>query len=379
MSASDVIEGPLMDGMKIVRICSAPVRCFFPCGQECAGDEEGSRLSYPFMEAEKQRIQKALMLETVVLATVSDVHDIGKNIVGVVLACNNYTVIDLGVMVDIETILKTAAEHQADIIGFSGLITPSLDEMVSNAQEMERRGLKTPLLIGGATTSKAHTAIKIAPQYSGPTVHVIDASLVVGVCNNLLNPRLCDSYLQEVREDYARIREAYAEREDRGTTYVDIEIAFSREIQSDWNTTPIDQPEKLGLQVWDPSLWRKLSNTLTGLRSSSPGNCADAIPKFLKIKFMVSRLGNCMPMRNVWSNRLSGRNASIAVRCTACGMPTASVMTWNSTRMKAAARSYSVFTSCVSRWKKTMTHPSTVSLTHRPRETGRSIISAPLR
>ncbi|MGI6457488.1 MAG: methionine synthase [bacterium] len=250
----DVIEGPLMDGMKIVGDLFGAGKMFLPQVVKSARVMKKA-VAYltPFMEAEKAKNTKSTNAGTVVLATVKgDVHDIGKNIVGVVLACNNYTVIDLGVMVDIETILKTAAEHQADIIGFSGLITPSLDEMVSNAQEMERRGLKTPLLIGGATTSKAHTAIKIAPQYSGPTVHVIDASLVVGVCNNLLNPRLCDSYLQEVREDYARIREAYAEREDRGTTYVDIEIARAGKFQSDWNTTPIDQPEKLGLQVWDP-------------------------------------------------------------------------------------------------------------------------------
>jgi 5-methyltetrahydrofolate--homocysteine methyltransferase len=146
----------------------------------------------------------------VLLATVKgDVHDIGKNIVGVVLGCNSYEVIDLGVMVPLDRILHEAEVQKADLIGLSGLITPSLDEMVLVAREMERRQIKTPLLIGGATTSKQHTAVKIAPEFSGPTVHVLDASRAVDVVSNLLNPDQLDRYLAEVRADQAELGERH--------------------------------------------------------------------------------------------------------------------------------------------------------------------------
>ncbi len=149
----------------------------------------------------------------VVLATVKgDVHDIGKNIVGVVLGCNNYDVVDLGVMVPAERILDTAAEHGADVVGLSGLITPSLDEMVHVAEEMERRGLHLPLLIGGATTSKQHTAVRIAPAYSQSTVHVLDASRVVGTVSSLLDPARAADLDRENRELQERLREQHAEK-----------------------------------------------------------------------------------------------------------------------------------------------------------------------
>ena len=143
-----------------------------------------------------------------VLATVKgDVHDIGKNIVAVVLGCNNYKIIDLGVMTPCEKILDTAIAEKADIIGLSGLITPSLDEMIHVAREMQRRGFKTPLLIGGATTSKTHTAVKIAPRYEYPVVHVLDASRSVVVISSLLDPELHEEYMDEIREEYEEIRE----------------------------------------------------------------------------------------------------------------------------------------------------------------------------
>src|SRR5690606_21571566 len=172
----DVIEGPLMDGMKIVGDLFGAGKMFLPQVVKSARAMKRA-VAYlePFMAAEKTS-DKPQANGRVLLATVKgDVHDIGKNIVGVVLGCNNYEVIDLGVMVPADRILREAAEKGADIIGLSGLITPSLDEMVVVAQEMERRGVQTPLLIGGATTSRQHTAVKIAPEFSGPTVHVLDA------------------------------------------------------------------------------------------------------------------------------------------------------------------------------------------------------------
>ena len=167
----------------------------------------------PYMEAEKQRLGTSRANGKVLLATVKgDVHDIGKNIVGVVLGCNNYEVIDLGVMVSCEKILATAREQQVDIVGLSGLITPSLDEMVHVAKEMTRQGFELPLLIGGATTSKAHTAVKIAPSYRQAMVHVLDASRAVGVVGSLINEQQRESFADTVRADYERVRQAHQDR-----------------------------------------------------------------------------------------------------------------------------------------------------------------------
>ena len=193
----DVIEGPLMDGMKIVGDLFGAGKMFLPQVVKSARVMKRS-VAYlePFMEAEKEQARLEGRADAdrgqgkVVLATVKgDVHDIGKNIVGVVLGCNNYEVIDLGVMVPARRILDTAVAEGADAVGLSGLITPSLDEMVTVAAEMQRRGLKLPLLIGGATTSRQHTAVRIAPAYDGTTVHVLDASRVVGVVSDLLSAR----------------------------------------------------------------------------------------------------------------------------------------------------------------------------------------------
>ncbi len=208
----DVIEGPLMDGMKIVGDLFGSGRMFLPQVVKSARAMKRA-VAYlePFMEAEKDGGGRAQGL--VVLATVKgDVHDIGKNIVGVVLGCNNYEVVDLGVMVPAEKILETAQQQGADVIGLSGLITPSLDEMVHVAQEMERRGIVLPLLIGGATTSKQHTAVRIAPAYSQPTVHVLDASRVVATVASLLDPGRVGEFDQENRELQERLRVQHAER-----------------------------------------------------------------------------------------------------------------------------------------------------------------------
>jgi 5-methyltetrahydrofolate--homocysteine methyltransferase len=207
----DVIEGPLMAGMNVVGDLFGAGKMFLPQVVKSARVMKRA-VAYllPFMEQETAGKPREAA-GRVLLATVKgDVHDIGKNIVGVVLQCNNYEVIDLGVMVPCGRILAEAREKQADIIGLSGLITPSLDEMVYVAKEMSREGFTCPLLIGGATTSKAHTAVKIAPHYAGPLVHVLDASRAVGVCSQLLSAGQRDAYAAAVREEYRQVREAHA-------------------------------------------------------------------------------------------------------------------------------------------------------------------------
>ncbi len=224
----DVIEGPLMDGMKVVGDLFGAGKMFLPQVVKSARAMKRA-VAYlePYMEAEKELAlregrtnggpeQKRTGQGKIVLATVKgDVHDIGKNIVGVVLGCNNYEVIDLGVMVSGDRILDTAVAEGASAVGLSGLITPSLDEMVNVAKEMERRGLELPLLIGGATTSRQHTAVRIAPAYAQPTVHVIDASRVVGVVSSLLDPVRAGELDRENRDDQERLRDQYAEKERR--------------------------------------------------------------------------------------------------------------------------------------------------------------------
>jgi 5-methyltetrahydrofolate--homocysteine methyltransferase len=202
----------------------------------------------PFMEAEKAAGAKPQ--GRIVMATVKgDVHDIGKNIVGVVLQCNNYDVIDLGVMVPAAKILETAREKKADIIGLSGLITPSLDEMVHVAQEMEREGYELPLLIGGATTSRAHTAVKIAPHYRHETVHVLDASRAVGVVSNLLNENLKLDFATKTRADFERLREEYAGRK-RDKKMLSLEEARARKTPIDWSGYQPPGPEFVGRCVY---------------------------------------------------------------------------------------------------------------------------------
>jgi 5-methyltetrahydrofolate--homocysteine methyltransferase len=208
----DVIEGPLMDGMKVVGDLFGSGKMFLPQVVKSARVMKRS-VAYlePFMEADKADTDRGQ--GKIVLATVKgDVHDIGKNIVGVVLGCNNYDVIDLGVMVPASVILDTAVAEGADAVGLSGLITPSLDEMVTVATEMQRRGLKLPLLIGGATTSRQHTAVRIAPAYDGPTLHVLDASRVVGVVSDLLQPDRAEELAEANRTEQERLREQHANR-----------------------------------------------------------------------------------------------------------------------------------------------------------------------
>ena len=248
----EVIEGPLMDGMKIVGQLFGDGQMFLPQVVKSARVmKKAVAYLLPYMEAEKADKTKSSSAGKFLIATVKgDVHDIGKNIVAVVLACNNYEVKDLGVMVDCETILKEAKEWGADIIGLSGLITPSLDEMIYNAQEMTKQGFTQPLLIGGATTSSAHTAIKIAPHYPQPVVRVGDASLVTGVCNSLLNPEKREAYIAELEADHQKSRERFAAGQKQ-MELLPLEDARAKGFKPEWNAKDLVTPNQLGLQVED--------------------------------------------------------------------------------------------------------------------------------
>ena len=253
-TALQVIEGPLMAGMNVVGDLFGAGKMFLPQVVKSARVmKKAVAYLIPFVEAEKAQAGAgaARSAGKIVMATVKgDVHDIGKNIVGVVLACNNYEVIDLGVMVPAETILQTAQAEQADLIGLSGLITPSLDEMVHVAAEMERLGFDKPLLIGGATTSRIHTAVKIEPAYSGPTVYVVDASRSVGVVEKLLNPKARDVFIAATQTEYEQLR-AYHEDKTAGRTLLDLETARRRRFQPDWTEADPVNPGFLGVKVFD--------------------------------------------------------------------------------------------------------------------------------
>lgn len=251
----EVIEGPLMDGMNVVGDLFGSGKMFLPQVVKSARVmKKAVAYLLPFIEAEKLKNEDQSERKNagkIVMATVKgDVHDIGKNIVAVVLACNNFEVIDLGVMVPAQKIIDEAIAQNADIIGLSGLITPSLDEMANFGKEADRNGLKLPLIIGGATTSRIHTAVKIAPNYSGPTVHVLDASRSVGVCTNLLNPATKDEYIKTVHEDYTKTREAHL-RKRSDKRYVSIEEARKNRFQTDWMDYVPPKPTFFGTKVFN--------------------------------------------------------------------------------------------------------------------------------
>ncbi len=249
--AIQVIEGPLMDGMNVVGDLFGAGKMFLPQVVKSARVMKRA-VAYliPFVEAEQSETGVHKSKGKILLATVKgDVHDIGKNIVGVVLRCNNYDVIDLGVMVPASRILEAARREQADIIGLSGLITPSLDEMCTVASEMERQGFQIPLLIGGATTSLAHTAVKIAPNYSGPAVYVTDASRGVTAASSLLgeNPQ---AFIQKTATDYEELRRRHAGR-TRSTEFVSLDEARANRIDLDWESYVPPAPAHIGVREWD--------------------------------------------------------------------------------------------------------------------------------
>ena len=246
-----VIEGPLMDGMNIVGELFGSGKMFLPQVVKSARVmKKAVAYLLPFMEAEKQGTGDRAQAKVLMATVKGDVHDIGKNIVGVVLACNNYNVIDLGVMVPCDKILKIAKEENVDMIGLSGLITPSLDEMVHNAREMTREGFSIPLLIGGATTSKAHTAVKIAPAYQEPVVHVLDASLAVNVVRQLLSPEGKPEFVEKVRLQQEKSREAYEGKKTR-KPLLSLNEARQRRTAIDWPSSDIAKPSFLGTRVFE--------------------------------------------------------------------------------------------------------------------------------
>ena len=256
-----VIEGPLMAGMNVVGDLFGSGKMFLPQVVKSARVMKKA-VAYlePYLEAEKLEQEKLGIFESnsgkgeVLLATVKgDVHDIGKNIVGVVLGCNNYEIIDLGVMVPADRILEEARKNRVDIIGLSGLITPSLDEMVHVASELEKNGFDTPLLIGGATTSKAHTAVKIEPQYTKGTLYVTDASRSVTVVERLLSKEGKAGFLTDTQQEYERLREQYLLKNTEQKT-VSFKAATQNKFQFDWETYTPPTPKKLGVTTFDISL-----------------------------------------------------------------------------------------------------------------------------
>lgn len=248
----DVIEGPLMDGMNVVGDLFGEGKMFLPQVVKSARvmKKAVGHLT-PYIEEEKKNNDSQEEAGCIVLATVKgDVHDIGKNIVNVVLGCNGYRVVDLGVMVPSETILKAAKEEKADMIGLSGLITPSLDEMVNVAKDMQKEGFNIPLLIGGATTSKMHTAVKIDPVYDAPVVHVLDASRSVGVMGNLLSKNNRDNFVQEIKEEYDNMRDRHENKKET-KKYISFEDAKKNAYQSDFENTEIVKPTFFGNKYFE--------------------------------------------------------------------------------------------------------------------------------
>ena len=245
-----IIEGPLMAGMNVVGDLFGAGKMFLPQVVKSARVmKKAVAILEPLMEAEKKAAGREGARARIVMATVKgDVHDIGKNIVGVVLGCNNYDIVDLGVMVPADQILRAAREKKADLIGLSGLITPSLDEMVHVASEMERTGMRLPLLIGGATTSRKHTSIKIAPHYGGPTVHVLDASRAVDVVGQLLSENAREGFLGKIQGEQEADRKRHEASQDR--EILPFAQARGRRLQLDWQSSPVERPSFLGRRVF---------------------------------------------------------------------------------------------------------------------------------
>jgi 5-methyltetrahydrofolate--homocysteine methyltransferase len=284
-SALSVIEGPLMDGMNIVGDLFGQGKMFLPQVVKSARVMKRSvAVLTPYIEAEKLAGGGSTTKGKILMATVKgDVHDIGKNIVGVVLACNNFDIVDLGVMVPADKILKAAREENVDIIGLSGLITPSLDEMVHMAKEMERQGFTIPLMVGGATTSKTHTAVKIEPQYSGPVVHVLDASRAVGVASALLSDDqdYRNNVVIETRNDYARIREQRSGRQS-SKAFLNLAEARANKLKLDWSAfTPV-KPLQPGIHVFENYSLEELAQYIDWTPFFSSWQLAGKFPAILK-------------------------------------------------------------------------------------------------
>jgi 5-methyltetrahydrofolate--homocysteine methyltransferase len=280
----EVIEGPLMNGMNVVGDLFGAGKMFLPQVVKSARVmKQAVAHLIPYIEAEKLRSGDTKAKGKIVMATVKgDVHDIGKNIVTVVLQCNNFEVVNMGVMVPCQQILDTAREHNADIIGLSGLITPSLEEMAHVAKEMERQGFKIPLLIGGATTSRVHTAVKIEPNYkSGPTVYVVDASRAVGVCSNLLSGTLRDEYVAGIKAEYQAAREQHESKKSKAV-YVTLEEARARGVKTDWSQYAPPKPYLTGVQKFEAYPLDKIAEYIDWTPFFQAWELAGRYPKILQ-------------------------------------------------------------------------------------------------
>ncbi len=247
-----VIEGPLMDGMNVVGDLFGSGKMFLPQVVKSARVmKKAVGYLIPYLEEQKRRSGKSHTIAKILMATVKgDVHDIGKNIVGVVLACNNYEIIDLGVMTPAEKIIETAIKEKVDIIGLSGLITPSLDEMIHVARELERNKFELPLLIGGATTSRKHTAVKISPEYRQPVIHVLDASRSVSVVNKLLNPEAKKAYTEDIKREYEKVRSDYNERIIQ-KELLTLTQARDNRFRDNWSSRKVTLPSFFGTRVFE--------------------------------------------------------------------------------------------------------------------------------
>jgi 5-methyltetrahydrofolate--homocysteine methyltransferase len=282
----EVIEGPLMTGMNVVGDLFGAGKMFLPQVVKSARVmKQAVAHLIPFIEEEKAKSGNYKPKGKIVMATVKgDVHDIGKNIVTVVLQCNNFEVVNMGVMVPGQKILDTAREHNADIIGLSGLITPSLEEMAHVAKEMERQGFKIPLLIGGATTSRVHTAVKIEPNYkSGPTVYVVDASRAVGVCSNLLSDTLRDDYVAGIKAEYTAAREKH-ESKQKKATYVSLEVARAHGVKTDWGSYTPPKPSESGIKTLSDYSLSKIAENIDWTPFFQAWELAGRYPKILQDK-----------------------------------------------------------------------------------------------
>jgi 5-methyltetrahydrofolate--homocysteine methyltransferase len=280
----EVIEGPLMAGMNVVGDLFGAGKMFLPQVVKSARVmKQAVAHLIPYIEAEKLRSGDTSTKGKIVMATVKgDVHDIGKNIVTVVLQCNNFEVVNMGVMVPCQQILDTAREHNADVIGLSGLITPSLEEMAHVAKEMERQGFKIPLLIGGATTSRVHTAVKIEPNYpSGTTVYVTDASRAVGVCSNLLSNATRGEYIAGIKADYADAREQYEVKKNKAS-YVSLDAARAHGLITDWNTYTPPAPFLTGVHKFEDYPLDKIAEYIDWTPFFQAWELAGRYPKILQ-------------------------------------------------------------------------------------------------
>jgi len=330
-----LIEGPLMDGMNIVGDLFGSGKMFLPQVVKSARVmKKAVAWLEPLMDADQTRSKSARVL----LATArGDVHDIGKNIVAVVLQCNGYEIIDLGVMVPAETILAAAREKQVDLIGVSGLITPSLEQMNHLSKELQRQGFTTPLLIGGATTSKMHTAVKIDPHYQAPVVYVADASRCVSVARSLLGSRR-DDFCADIDREYDHFRERFqAKLEQR--EFLGLAAARANRFETNWNDYRPPLPSQPGIQQLidfplatlrdyiDFFRSPRCAITSTGRHFSRPGNCAPSIHAFFNTNVSEAKRASCSATRRTCSTRGSSRAASAPTRYSACSRRTASITT----------------------------------------------------